>query len=182
VRMHPPRSDNPCGMSSRAVFMVCHRSAPCGADRHKIGPYTAGVLRHWRWCFEAYETGRVLSAEGTEDKLRALRLLTVFCLGHSLVLPARCGAGTSAPRGLCRRPAPGGPLRARPEETGTFRSQAAELQRHWALCPPLLTITIEVTGGRREGTRIAESGTGYITLKAGGRLRRPVAASRKVAA
>jgi hypothetical protein len=27
-------------------------------------------------------------------------------------VPARDGAGTSAPRGLCRRPAPGGPLRA----------------------------------------------------------------------
>jgi hypothetical protein len=85
-------------------------SAPCGADRHKIGPSTAEVLRHWRECFEAYETGRVLSAEGTENTLRALRLLTMVCHENRPYLPAHDRAGTSAPRGLCRRPARGGPL------------------------------------------------------------------------
>jgi hypothetical protein len=56
--------------------------APCGADGHKIHPYTAEVVRYRRGCFEAYETGRVLSAEGAEDKLRTLRLHT--CSVNSL--------------------------------------------------------------------------------------------------
>ena len=36
------------------------------------------------------------------------------CHGDRLEGAARCGAGTSAPRGLRRRPAPGGPLRCCP--------------------------------------------------------------------
>jgi hypothetical protein len=81
-------------------------------DRHKIGPYTASGLRRGRTCDVGGCGGRVLSAEGAEDKLRSLRLLTMVCHGDRPYLPARDGAGTSAPGGLCPRPAPGGPLRA----------------------------------------------------------------------
>jgi hypothetical protein len=56
-------------------------------DRHKIGPYTASGLRRRRTCDVAECVGSVLSAEGTEDKLRALRPFTMVCLGDSLDCP-----------------------------------------------------------------------------------------------
>jgi hypothetical protein len=87
----PPRRARPVSLqapsaSTQRVPMIhlercpVHRSwfspawgAPCGADRHKIGPYTARGLRRWRTCFEAGCVGRVLSPEGAENKLRTLR-------------------------------------------------------------------------------------------------------------
>jgi hypothetical protein len=54
------------------------------------------------------------------------------CDGEHLDLPARCGAGTSAPRGLCRRPAPGGPLRMTNRETG--RRRPGRPHFNWAGC------------------------------------------------
>jgi hypothetical protein len=109
-------------MDYRNVVGGCGRwswarpGASCGADGHTIHPYTARICVGTRLCYEAGCVGSVLSPDGTEDKLRALRLLTMACHENRPYLPARDGAGTSAPRGLCPRPAPGGPLRGCGEE------------------------------------------------------------------
>jgi hypothetical protein len=68
------------------------QGAPCGADRHKIGPYDPWVARHWRACFEAGCMGRVLSAEGTENKLRTLRPGAT----HSLLTSLHSSAASAA--------------------------------------------------------------------------------------
>jgi hypothetical protein len=79
--LHETISSGLCDVS--LVHQSCwaaEEGAPCGADRHKIGPYTARTCGRTRTCFEAGCMGRVLGAEGTEDKLRALR--PSMCLWH----------------------------------------------------------------------------------------------------
>jgi hypothetical protein len=80
-------------------------------DRHKIGPYDPWVARHWRTCFYAGWTGRVLCPEGAEDKLHLYQLITnwrrsggywqcaVGCDRHSAVYGAGAGRAGDRPVG-----------------------------------------------------------------------------------
>jgi hypothetical protein len=74
----------------RAVF-AGGPGAPCGADRHKIGPYTARPCSGTRLCYEARCLGRVLTPEEAEDTLRAPRSLA-------------SSANTSTATGVARHP------------------------------------------------------------------------------